>query len=187
LAPAGLCCPCPHRYYDPIRQSRQLPPTSQRSWLYRGSLPDDLVWAVTETFPDLKQRSFHTCHHPYAGRRDGCLSPGLPHLQRPSPIVQWVGSSNVPTPISVGRRSRRCKVRLMLRPAWLLAFLDRSDRTPSVSRRRRLRPSFPQRRSLAFRVGYNYTASLERYGDRTCTGWIVAVTGCAHDHRRFQR
>jgi len=67
----------------------------------------------------------------------------------------------------------------MLRPAWLLAFLDRSDRTLGVGRRRRLRPSFPQRRSLASRVGYDYTASLERHGDRTCTGWIVAVTGCA--------
>ena len=67
----------------------------------------------------------------------------------------------------------------MLRPAWLLAFLDRSDLTPRVGRRRRVRPSFPQRRSLASRVGYDYTASLERYGDRTCTGWIVTVTGCA--------
>jgi hypothetical protein len=67
----------------------------------------------------------------------------------------------------------------MLRPAWLLAFLDQSDRTQGGGRRRRLRPSFPQRQSLASRVGYDYTASLERYGDRTYTGWIVAVTGCA--------
>lgn len=70
----------------------------------------------------------------------------------------------------------------MLRPAWWLAFLDRSDQTLGVGRRRRLRPSFPQRRSLASRVGYDYPASLERYGDRTFTGWIVAVTGCAR-HR----
>jgi hypothetical protein len=32
---------------------------------------------------------------------------------------------------------------------------------------------------LAARVGYDYTAPLERYSDRTSTGWIVAVTGCA--------
>src|SRR5688572_25104186 len=67
----------------------------------------------------------------------------------------------------------------MLRPAWLLAFLDRSDQTLGVNRRRRLHPSFPQRRSLPSRVGYDYTVSLERYGDRTFTGWIVALTGCA--------
>ncbi len=107
------------------------------------------------------------------------MSPVLPHLQRPSPEWQWVGSSKHPDTDSGRRGSRRCKVRLMLRPAWLLAFPNRSDLTPRVGRRRRVRPSFPQRRSLASRVRYGYTASLERYGDRTCTGWMVAVTGCA--------
>lgn len=28
FAPKGLCCPFPHRSYDPIRQSRRLPPIS---------------------------------------------------------------------------------------------------------------------------------------------------------------
>ena len=69
LTPEGFCCPSPHRYYDPIRQSRRLPRTSQGRWLYRGSVPDDLVWAATETFPALQQRSFPACHHPYAERR----------------------------------------------------------------------------------------------------------------------
>ena len=86
---------------------------------------------------------------------------------------------DIPTPVSVGGNYRRCSVRLMLRPAWLLAFLDWSDLTKPVGRRRRLRPSLPQRRSLTSRVGYDYTASPERYCDRTSTGWSAAVTGCA--------
>jgi len=52
---------------------------------------------------------------------------------------------DIPTPASVGGNYRRCSVRFMLRPAWLLAFLDWSDLTESVGRRRRLRPSLPQR------------------------------------------
>ena len=85
----------------------------------------------------------------------------------------------IPTPVSVGGNYRRCSIRLMLRPAWLLAFLDWSDLTKPVGRRRRLRPSLPQRRSLTPRVGYDYTASPEGYCGRTFTGWSAAVTGCA--------
>jgi hypothetical protein len=85
----------------------------------------------------------------------------------------------LPTPMSVGGNCRRCSVRFMLRPAWLLAFLDWSDLTEPVGRRRRLRPSLPQRRSLTSRVGYDYTASPDRYCGRTSTGWSAAVTGCA--------
>jgi len=70
LAPVGFCCPSHPRYYDPIRQSRRLPRTSQGRWLYRGSVPDDPVWAAAETFPALPQRSFPPCHHPYAERRN---------------------------------------------------------------------------------------------------------------------
>jgi hypothetical protein len=70
LAPGGFCCPSPPRYDDPIRQSRRLPRTSQVHWLYRRSMPDDLVWAVCETFPALSQRSFLACHRPYAERRN---------------------------------------------------------------------------------------------------------------------
>ena len=84
----------------------------------------------------------------------------------------------IPTPVSVGGNYRRCSIRLMLRPAWLLAFLDWSDLTKPVGRRRRLRPSLPQRRSLTPRVGYDYTASPEGYCGRTFTGWSAAVTGC---------
>jgi hypothetical protein len=41
---------------------------------------------------------------------------------------------SIPTPVSVGGNCRRCSVRFMLRPAWLLAFLDWSDLTsPSAA------------------------------------------------------
>jgi hypothetical protein len=53
FAPGGFCCPSHPRSYDPLRQSRRLPQTSQIAWLYHGSVPDDLVWAVPETFPAL--------------------------------------------------------------------------------------------------------------------------------------
>jgi hypothetical protein len=86
---------------------------------------------------------------------------------------------HIPTPASVGGNFRRCSVRFMLRPAWLLAFLDWSDLTELVGRRRRVRPSLPQRRSLTSRVGYDYTASPDGYCGRTSTGWSAAVTGCA--------
>jgi hypothetical protein len=54
-----------------------------------------------------------------------------------------VSSSTIPTPVSVGLTLRRCNVRLMLRPAGLLALLYRSDRE-FPNRRGRLRPSFPE-------------------------------------------
>ena len=96
LAPSGFCCPTHPHSYDPIRQSRGLPPISQGHWLYAGSLPDDLVWAVPETFPALSQRSVPACHPPCAGRRAGCNCPVLPPLQWPSPVLQWVGSYKSP-------------------------------------------------------------------------------------------
>ena len=148
LSPRVLCSRrfllSPHHCsYDPIRQSRRLPRTSQEPWLYRGSVPDDLVWAASETFPALGQRSCHTCHPPYAGRRSECIFPVLPHPQGLPQRNNGSAPPSIPTPVSVGGNSRRCSVRLMLRPAWLLAFLDWSDLTKPVGRRRRVRPSLP--------------------------------------------
>jgi hypothetical protein len=70
LAPGGFCGPSHPRSYDPLRQSRRLPRTSQVRWLYRRSVPDDLVWAVFETFPAVSQGSFLACHRPDAERRN---------------------------------------------------------------------------------------------------------------------
>ena len=133
----------PPRYYDPIRQSRRLPPTSQDHWLYRGSLPDDLVWAAPETFPALGQRSFLTCHRPYAERRNGATpvsprSQGLPQQNTAS------APPSHPTPASVGdllttlQRSLDATARKVACPPGLVR--------PGVSsgRRGRLHPSLPE-------------------------------------------
>ena len=127
LAPDGFCCPAHPRYYDPIRQSRRLPPISQARWLYSGSLPDDLVWAASETFPALGQRSFLTCHRPYAERRNGDppdTSP-LPEAFRNKTVRQLLHPTRHQLPS--GMCLRRCSVHLMVRPARLLALLDWSD------------------------------------------------------------
>ncbi len=95
FAPGGFCCPSHRRYYDPIRQSRQLPPISQGHWLYGRSVPDDLVWAALETFPALGQRSFLACHRPYAERRNG-ETPATSRSQWLSATKQCVSSSLSP-------------------------------------------------------------------------------------------
>lgn len=87
FAPPGLCCPSPHRYYVPIRQSWSLALISQVLCLYSGSLPDDLIWADSKTFPALGQRSFHTCHLPYAGRRVRVHVPNSSPIPKAFPLV----------------------------------------------------------------------------------------------------
>ena len=124
LAPGGFCCPSPPRSYAPIRQSRRLPRTSQGHWFYRRSVPDDLVWAVFETFPALRQRSFLTCHRPSAERRNEdtpAVSP-LPEAFRTTTVRQLLHPTRPQLPS--GMCLRRCSVHLMVRPARLLALLD---------------------------------------------------------------
>jgi len=177
LAPGGLCCPAHPRYYDPIRQSRRLPPISQAHWLYDGSLPDDLVWAASETFPALGQRSFLACHRPYAERRNGD-TPAVPPLPRLSATKQCVSSSIPPDPSF--RRGfaydaaafTSCYGPQGCWPSWTgptWSFL-RPPRTytPELARGWSPKP----------RVGYDYTALLGKNCGRTCTGWSTAVTGC---------
>ncbi len=116
FAPKGLSYPFHHRYYDPIRESRQRPLISQVRWLYRRPSPDDLVWAAAETFPALGQRSFYACRHLYAGRRSRSVSPmspyspGLPHPYSES------APPTPPTSASVGEMSRRLQCSLCYGP-----------------------------------------------------------------------
>src|SRR5215813_10524971 len=138
LAPGGFCCPSHPRYYDPIRQSRRLPRTSQGRWLYRGSVPDDPVWAAAETFPALPQRSFPPCHHPYAERRnrDTPATSLLPKAFRNKTMRQLLYLPR--HQLQSGICLRRYSVRVMVRPARLLALLDWSDLESSSSRRGRI-------------------------------------------------
>jgi hypothetical protein len=87
-----------------------------------------LVWAANDTFPALGQCSFHTCRHLYAGRRvralprAATLLHGLPHQNSESAPPMF------PTSASVGALlSTLLPVFALLRPARLLALLDRSD------------------------------------------------------------
>ena len=144
LAPGGFCCPSHPRYYDPIRQSRRLPRTSQVHWLYRRSVPDDLVWAVFETFPALSQRSFLACHRPYAERRNEdtpAVSP-LPEAFRNKTVRQLLHPTRPQLPSGICLR--RCSVHFMLRPVRLLALLGWSDLEIISGRRGRIHPSLPE-------------------------------------------
>jgi len=168
FAPGGCCCPSHPRYSDPIRQSQWLPRISQARWLYHGSVPDDLVWAASETFPALGQRSFLTCHRPYAERRNGdtpAASP-LPVAFRNKTLRQLL--SHTRHQLRSGMCLRRCSVRVMVRPARLLALLDWSDLVFYTGRRGRVHPSLLE-------VGHPDPES----GMTTQPFWGRTVTGLA--------
>ena len=65
----------------------------------------------------------------------------------------------------------------MLRPVKLLALLDWSDLELSLAAEDVYIRACP-RPVTGPRVGYHYTALLGENGDRTFTGWSIAVTGC---------
>jgi hypothetical protein len=169
----------PSTLSGPIRQSRPHPLTSQEHWLYRRSSPDDLVWAAIETFPALGQCSFHTCRHLYAGRRSRSISPMSPCSRRlPHQTSESAPPQSRPRLLS-GGISTLPPVFALLRPARLLALLDRSDlgrhRSPAAE-------DFLPELSLgkvalpASRVSLYGTRGGRR--DRTFTGRSTAVTGC---------
>ena len=141
-----------------LRDSRRLP-----------SIPGYTTGLCPTTWSGLSPRPSLLCDHAPSIRATtptpgGGVSAYFRYFLTPKGLPQRNNGSAppaIPTPVSVGGNLRRCSVRFMLRPAWLLAFLDWSDLTKRVGRRRRLRPSLPQRRSLTSRVGYDYTASPE--------------------------
>ena len=135
------------------------PPDFPRTLVIQEALPDDLVWAASETFPALGQCSFHTCRHLYAGRRSRSISPMSPCSRRlPHQTSESAPPQSRPRLLS-GGISTLPPVFALLRPARLLALLDRSDlerhRSPAAED---FYPSFPSGRSPSPRVGYRYTA-----------------------------
>src|SRR2546425_13316410 len=85
-----------------------------------------------------------------------------------------------PTSASVGALlSTLLPVFALLRPARLLALLDRSDlerrRSPAAED---FLPELSRGRSPSPRVEYRYTAPGGGHCDRTFTGRSTAVTGC---------
>jgi hypothetical protein len=184
FAPKGLCCPFPPRYYDPIRQSRPLPPISQDHWLYEGALPDDLVGAAIETFPALAASlSSIAVLHPrrgttrlpppdYFGERIGhrtIQSAWHPHSPQSALSTltgsQWVGVSTL-------------SVRPLLRPSKLLApWADRPRCSPHRAAGT-FTPELAPGRSPSPRVGYHYGAELGNCAGGSFPRKTDNVTGC---------
>jgi hypothetical protein len=128
FAPRGLSSPSHPRYYGPIRQSRPHPLTSQELWLYRGSCPT--TWSGLRSRPSLLWVSVPSTRavtstpggesgpYPHAAT----LLHDLPHQNNGS------APPMLPTSASVGALlSTLLPVFALLRPARLLALLDRSD------------------------------------------------------------
>ena len=159
--------------------SQQLPSTSRLITAYRLGLPCEAVLAATERFPALCQRPFRTCRLPYAERRIWVPLP------RSSPnstgLLRILSGSAPPHPrhrLLSGTVNDAAEFALCCGPHGCLpSCAGPTWRLPS-GRRGLLHPSFPKERSPFPRVGYNYTASLGRYRDRTFTGWVAAVAGC---------
>jgi len=106
--------------YAPMRQSRRLPLISQDHWLYSGSLPYDLVWAATETFPTFTAvLSTRAVDHTPVGplRPPVAFGEAIPGFLR---LSESRHPQRPPLPaIPDGVMSRRCIVRFMLRPVCL--------------------------------------------------------------------
>src|SRR3989442_8110505 len=118
------------------------------------------------------------------GIRDGAPPRGAPAPPCPGSAAAHSvarGPPMFPTSASVGALlSTLLPVFALLRPARLLALLDRSDlerhRSPAAED---FLPELSRGRSPSPRVGYRYTAPGGGHRDRTFTGWSTAVTGCA--------
>jgi hypothetical protein len=116
FAQRGLCCPSRHRYYDPIRQSRDHRAPCARALVRPASRPRDLPCFGSPTIPLVPppmRRSRHHLHSPVAS----AVSIGL------RPYGNRARLLDTPRPASRGKPFRRCNVRSPLRPQSSLAPL----------------------------------------------------------------
>ena len=123
----GYVVPSIHAFRPDLPDS-VAPPDFPRTLVIPAAVPDDLVWAAAEFLPALGQRSVHTCHHLYAGKRTRVhITLRLCSHGLPSSLTESAPPS-LPTSASVGAKVLALRpVSAVLRPAWLLALLDRSD------------------------------------------------------------
>ena len=89
-----------------------------------GSLPDDLVWAGTESFPNLIRIPVPPCHLLCPGASSGCTRLFLHHSLWPSPHPHRLGSRTSRTPVQNVSRVTGLyhDSSLSLRPGGLLAL-----------------------------------------------------------------
>ena len=128
-------------------------------------MPDDLVWAVGETFPALGHYSFFACRHPYAERRnEGPQAPlaslGLPPQNTESAPLFPLTPAAVRALLTTLQCSRDATARKVAGPPGLV-------RPRALSGRRgRLHPSLPE-------AGHPHPES----GITTPPSWGRTVTG----------
>ena len=130
-------------------------------------MPDDLIWAVGETFPALGHHSFCACHHPYAERRNeapqsALASLGLPPQNTQSAPLFPLTPAAVRALLTTRQCSREATARKVAGPPGLV-------RPRALSGRRgRLHPSLPG-------VSHLHPES----GITTPPSWGKTVTGLA--------
>ena len=146
--PAGLCCPCHHRYYDPIRRPSDFGATSRVCGYTHRLLPGP----QSRGRGGPPQFPCPPSNHPAPPTPEGSSAPASPGLQRlpwPSPICERLGTL-----------SSLHELQDSLNAAgWSVAHPPTGF---DAALRRRV---FPRRRRQPA------TGPPGSYPDRTCTGW----------------
>ena len=152
---------------------------SQAQWFYCGSVPDDLVWAVFETFPALGATLLPSVPSPLRREEEQRHPKDVSRsqeafrnttvrqfLQLPHTSSRW-GCADDAAAFAL------CYGHRVARPSWTCPTW-RSPPSAEDVYTRLARGWSPEPR-----VGDDDTALLGKDDDRTCTGWNAAVTGCA--------
>ena len=182
FAPKGLCCPFPPCYYA-RSASLDRSPDFPGTWSYRGSSPDNLVWALSRLsllwLPVCLR--LPSCTH--AGRPLACLRPIT--SARASAIAQSrVLGISIPT-VSSERPlgllvdgSDDAISSLPLRPPKLFAPWTDRPRCTRIGPPGLLHPSLLPTGSPPPGVGYHYGAELGNLRRRVLPRKTGNVTGC---------
>jgi hypothetical protein len=174
LSPPSTLC-------GPIRQARSHLLTSPRSLGYTGDLARQLGLGCARVLPCFGSAPLPHVPSPLRREEKQGHIPNESLLSWPSSLPKGVGSSNNPDiGFSRAKVSTLRSVFALLRPAWLLALLDRSDlESPTSSP---AAEDFLPELALGKVTLPVSRVSLHGpwggYRDRTFTGWSTAVTGC---------
>jgi hypothetical protein len=179
LRSEGVMLSPPSTLSGPIRQARSPPLTSQDLWLYRRPRPT--TWSGLRPSPSLlwvstpSTRAITSTPGGEAGPYPRCIPAPLAFLtSEMSRLLHHpdIGFSRV-------HISTLLPVFASLRPAWLLALLDRSDLEKySSPAAERFVPELSLREVTLSVSRALLHSTPGRRRDRTFTGWSTAVTGC---------
>ncbi len=181
LRSEGVVLSPPSTLCGPIRQARSHLLTSPRSLGYTGDLARQLGLGCARVLPCFGSAPLPHVPSPLRREEKQGHIPNESLLSWPSSLPKGVGSSNNPDiGFSRAKVSTLRSVFALLRPAWLLALLDRSDlESPTSSP---AAEDFLPELALGKVTLPVSRVSLHGpwggYRDRTFTGWSTAVTGC---------